>query len=176
MVEGVWMAGSMGVRRKRPEESELVSNIYWHAYTIEGIRGFVESESKSHQQVLVYGEAYGKIQSLNYGERGRLSFAAFDILIDGRYLGYSEFVAACEQWGIPRVKEVARGPYSLEFVREHAKGKTLYAADHIREGVVVRPLAGERFDPKLGRVILKYINDDYLLKKEEGKVTDMEDV
>jgi hypothetical protein len=33
---------------------------------------------------------------------------------------------------------------------------------HIREGVVVRPVQ-ERFDPQIGRAILKYLSDDYLL-------------
>ena len=34
-------------------------------------------------------------------------------------------------------------------------------SNHIREGVVVKPLV-ERNDPKLGRVILKYVGDTYL--------------
>ena len=38
---------------------------------------------------------------------------------------------------------------------------------HIREGLVVRPLQ-ERTDPKIGRVLLKYVSDSYLF----GEKTD----
>jgi hypothetical protein len=37
-------------------------------------------------------------------------------------------------------------------------------AGNIREGFVVRPLK-ERFDGEIGRVILKYIGESYLLRK-----------
>ncbi len=42
---------------------------------------------------------------------------------------------------------------------------------HMREGVVVKPLH-ERTDPKLGRVVLKYVSDLYLF----GEKTDYTDV
>jgi len=51
---------------------------------------------------------------------------------------------------------------------------TVGGAEHIREGVVVRPVR-EQMHPKIGRVILKYLNDEHLLKKEEGRVTDSMD-
>ncbi len=38
---------------------------------------------------------------------------------------------------------------------------------HIREGLVVRPLQ-EQTDPKIGRVLLKYVSDSYLF----GEKTD----
>jgi hypothetical protein len=46
--------------------------------------------------------------------------------------------------------------------RALSRGRTTLPDQHIREGVVVRP-AMERFDPKIGRAILKYLSDDYLL-------------
>jgi len=45
-------------------------------------------------------------------------------------------------------------------------------SDHIREGVVVRPTI-ERIDPKVGRAVLKYISDEYLLAKG---ISDTDDV
>jgi hypothetical protein len=64
---------------------------------------------------------------------------------------------------------------TIDAIKGASTGKTtMGSADHIREGVVVRPLE-ERTDPKIGRVILKYLNDDYLLKKEEGRITDSTD-
>lgn len=173
MIEGEWMAGSMEVRRKRPEEDKLAGSIYWMPYLIEGVRTFVENAAAAGaKQVLVFGEVYGKVQNLSYDKPGSLGFAAFDILIDGKYLGYPEFKRMCRVHGIPTVPEIAVGPFALEFVRGFSGGNTTIAgATHIREGVVVRPLH-ERTHPKVGRVIMKYISDQYLLKKEDGKVTD----
>ncbi len=64
-------------------------------------------------------------------------------------------------------------PFSLDAIRCYSEGKTqLMAKDaHIREGVVVRPLR-ECNDPRVGRVILKYISDSYLFG-EKSDYTDM---
>ena len=43
----------------------------------------------------------------------------------------------------------------------------LLSADHIREGVVVRPSV-ERYNPKVGRVVMKYVSDDYLCGDFDG--------
>lgn len=61
---------------------------------------------------------------------------------------------------------------ALETVKQLSEGSTSLAADHIREGVVVKPLR-ERTDPKSGRVCLKYIGDPYLFAKN---VSDSHDV
>lgn len=82
MIEGEWMAGSMSVRRKRPDDAKIADNIYWSPYLIDGLRQYVESVGA--KQVLVFGEVYGKVQNLTYGKPGGLGFVAFDILIDGR--------------------------------------------------------------------------------------------
>lgn len=68
-----------------------------------------------------------------------------------------------------------RGPYSIETVRKYATGNTTFEnANHIREGVVVKPEI-ESSHPKIGRKILKYINDDYLIMKESKQDLDTPD-
>lgn len=42
-------------------------------------------------------------------------------------------------------------------------------ANHIREGVVVRPIE-EVLDPKVGRLILKYLGDDYVESKNQIRI------
>ena len=91
-----------------------------------------------------------------------LGFAAFDILAGEHYLDYDDFAALCERHGVPTVSLLDRGPFSLERIAALSGGKTTMPDQHIREGVVVRPVK-ERFDPEIGRVILKYLSDDYLL-------------
>jgi hypothetical protein len=71
------------------------------------------------------------------------------------------------------VPHVYDGPFDLQNIRELSNGPSLIAgANNIREGVVVKP-AVERIDPKIGRVILKYVGDAYLFGED---ISDTEDV
>lgn len=164
---GEWMAGSMGVRRKRPaDEAALASSTYWFPTTVPGVRALVEDAARTAKQVILFGEVYGsKVQNLAYGAVGTLGFVAFDLLVDGKYVDAGAFAERCAKFGVPTAPVVYRGPFSVDAIRGVSSGRTTFAgADHIREGVVVRP-AVERTDPKVGRVILKYLGDEYLLSK-----------
>ena len=50
---------------------------------------------------------------------------------------------------------------------------------HMREGIVIKPVR-ERRDPAFGRVVVKFLNDDYVILKnkayDKGEVTDFKDV
>lgn len=171
LIEGELMAGSMSVRRRRPDT--LADSIYWQPMEQPGVQALLESLGQSARQMILYGEVFGsKIQNLNYGQVGTLGFRAFDLLVDGKYLDTDRFRAACAEFGVPTVPVLYCGPYALETVKALSEGPTTLAADHIREGVVVKPVR-ERTDPKLGRMCLKYIGDPYLFAKN---VTDSHDV
>jgi len=172
VVEGELMAGSMSVRRVRPEV--LAGSVYWGPMAIEGVRNLIEALGENHRQVILFGEVFGsKIQNLGYGqEKGILGFRAFDLLVDGKYLGFDRFVDLCTEFGVPTVPLLYRGPFDLSIIKAHSEGNTTLGADHIREGVVVKPVV-ERVDPKVGRVCLKYIGDQYLFAKG---ITDSDDV
>jgi len=173
LVEGEWMAGSMEVRRKRPPPEETARSTYWFPTTLDPVRALVQELAAGRHQAILYGEVYGaKIQSLSYGKANELGFAAFDALADGRFLDVDELAALCARHGVPKVPEVFRGPFSLEAIRAASGGRTTFAADHIREGVVVRPVH-ERTHPAIGRVILKYLGDDYLLAKGISDTNDV---
>ena len=128
-----------------------------------------------HRVAILYGEIYGaRVQKLHYGQRAGLGFAAFDLFVDGRYLDYDEFAAATGRHGVPTVPVLGRGPFSLAWVAELSRGATTLPDEHIREGVVVRPVA-ERTPPDVGRAVLKYLSDDYLLndKLTRADATDL---
>lgn len=162
-VEGTLLAGSHGLQRKRPAPEEMTTNTYWFPATLEPVLSLLEELKGRHQVAILYGEIYGsKVQSLHYGQRAGLGFAAFDLLTDERYVDHDELVEFCRRHGVATVPVLHRGPFSLEEVARLSRGKTTLADNHIREGVVVRPVT-ERLDPKIGRAILKYISDDYLL-------------
>lgn len=178
------MSGSHNVRRADPGENSdhpdqaHRSDTYWFPWTIPGVRNFITAEAQKHNSVVVYGEVYGPgIQTLSYGLDG-LGFAAFDIKIDGKYLPYPEFTATCEENNIPIVPLLdvfSWNSLGMNHCRKLAKGQTMLGADHIREGIVLKPTV-ERMDPKIGRVALKLVSDEYLLSKhhEEEQLDDSE--
>lgn len=170
-IEGEWMAGSMAVRRQRPDD--LTQSVYWTPLAIPAVESLLSELGADHRQAILYGEVYGsKVQNLHYGQVGSLGFRAFDLRVDGRFLDWPEFEALCARHGVPTVPVLWRGPYALETVRALSDGPTTLDGDHIREGVVVKPIR-ERTDPKTGRVCLKYIGDPYLFAKG---VTDSHDI
>lgn len=157
MVDGEWLAGSHHVQRGEADE------VYWsprkHAEKL------VETLGKYHRQIVLYGEILGSdVQSLDYGYKGHEGYRAFDLMVDGRYVDYDTFDMFCLHYNVPRVPMLYIGSYGFDTIRECAKGPTRLDAEHIREGVVVRPLI-ERHDPKVGRCVMKYVSDDYLLAK-----------
>lgn len=175
-VEGKLLAGSHGLQRKRPEPEDLPTNTYWFPSTLEPVMSLLdEFKEQGHAVAILYGEIFGsRVQNLHYGRRDGLGFAAFDLLVGEHYLDYDDFAALCERHKVPTAPILWRGPFSLEKIAELSRGQTTMADDHIREGVVVKPTK-ERFDPEVGRVILKYLSDDYLLndKIRAGDATDL---
>ena len=166
IVESTTMAGSHRVRRRLPETADgFETNRYWFPYTIEGVRNLLQDLSDQYKSAILYGEVYGRgIQAFQYGQKG-IAFAAFDLCLDGQYCSVDEFRGHMSSYGIPQVPERYRGPYSLAAIQAVSKGQA-FQGDHIREGVVVRPVQ-ERSHPKVGRVILKYVSDEYLLGLKE---------
>jgi hypothetical protein len=106
---------------------------------------------------------------LNYGLGNAIRFGAFDLYVDGKYLDFDEFQNTLGGFGVPMLPIIAQDRFTgVQQVATWAAGKTTIGGDHVREGVVVRPTK-ERTDPKIGRVILKCINTDYLLSKHSDK-------
>jgi RNA ligase (TIGR02306 family) len=159
MVDGEWLAGSHHVQRG-PGDA-----LYWSPKPV--VERMVEELGKYHKQVIVFGEIYGDaVQSLSYGKKGYEGYRAFDLMIDGRYIDYLAFADVCCYYHVPRVPTLVVGRFTLEDARKLSKGTSeIYGAKHLREGVVVKPLI-ERTNPRVGRVILKYVSDDYLLAKK----------
>jgi len=168
-LEGVKQAGSRKHNRKEPEN--YITSLYWYAWSVPEIQAMMEQLGKIYKQIILYGEVFGPVQFLKYNSAHKLDFAAFDLYIDGKFVDYDFFKINCNAYNVKTVPEVARINYSLEEVAKYSEGKTLMNnADHIREGVVVRPVK-ERMHSKIGRVILKYVSDTYLLGKSSKKDT-----
>lgn len=151
---------------------EDAKNLYWRAAAQGELHAKVEAylAETGATEALLFGEVFGAgVQDLAYGlAAGHLAFRAFDLLVttgDRRhdYLPVGDFFAAMARLGIPAVPEVYRGPFSPDVVTAHTAGRSTLAG-HIREGVVIKPLAPRTHDT-LGRVALKRVSPDYLMRK-----------
>jgi RNA ligase (TIGR02306 family) len=117
--------------------------------------------------IFIMGEIYGKgVQDLTYGTT-EPEFRFFAVAVRNkqgelRYL--SEKTLEYVSKYFERVPVLYRGPFSNEKVTELRDGKTILGGVNIREGVVVTPVE-ERTDPTIGRVALKAVSPDYLLRK-----------
>lgn len=138
-------------------------NLYWKAARASGAFEVL----KANPNIQLYGEVYGWVQDLRYGfTAGNSTLRFFDAMDTqgNKYMDYDDFVAFCEKNKLETVPLMYRGPWSKS-VLDLKNGKTTLAgADNIREGFVVRPIK-ERYDHKVGRVILKAISEEYLLRK-----------
>lgn len=159
----IYMVGSHKTRKKLGQNS-----IY--EKPIDKLRTILKeiALSEDAKAVIIYTEIFGsKVQDLQYGHTKDLAWRAFDIYVDGRFMNYDEAQLWFDDYDIPTVPMLYKGPFDELKVWDYAIGNTTLMKDnpHIREGVVVKPIV-ERTDPTLGRVILKFINDDYLLRKK----------
>ena len=149
------------------------TNAYWRmAVKVDAERVLREIAARlDAKEITLFGETLG-VQDLMYGlPKGELDFRAFDLRVDGEFLPYGGaggFLDLMGEYGIPTVPVLWVGPFSQDALDHHTGGNSVVEkAGHIREGVVVRPTE-ERYDPTLGRVVLKSISASYLLRKGEA--------
>jgi RNA ligase (TIGR02306 family) len=180
LVEGQWMAGSHDLRRKPPDPQsvpipggprELRVSLYWFPISehcpfaektkrlLVGIR-----DARNAKSVILFGEVFGpKIQDFSYG-RTQIDFLAFDLTVEGKYLEFDEFKSVCEEYGVPMVPVLYRGPFDLGVIRKLADEDSTIGGGRYREGLVVRPTR-ERTSNLRGavqRLVLKFKGDKYL--------------
>lgn len=119
---------------------------------------WIEEWCKTHEGQTLFGEVVPTQASFDYGcKDGAVQFFAFDIYTEN------------EQWLFPgvvgTVPVLYGGPYNAEEIKKLVDGKTTVpGANHIREGVVVRPVP-EQSVTGLGRLHLKLVSNAYLEKQ-----------
>ncbi len=175
---GQLVVASKGLGHKglafKPDAEANVHNLY---VQMAKQLDFLERFSDVSEPLFVLGEIFGAgVQDLHYSEspsgqaRSSKHFRVFDVYRgvpgQGEYLGDEQLDAFCALHNFERVPVVWRGPFSKETLREHTTGRECVSgkALHMREGVVVRTVE-ERRDDEIGRVQLKSVSEDYLLRK-----------
>lgn len=109
------------------------------------------------QKGFAYGAPEPKIRvfDIYWGEPG-----------NGEYASAKMLPTLCQALEVEMVPSLYVGEFSKEKMLELTSGKESVSGheSNMREGVVVRPLY-ERRDDTIGRVILKSVSDEYLLRK-----------
>lgn len=97
------------------------------------------------------------------GESRIILFDALDVGTR-KFLDYDDFIKLAKQIDMPVVPVIYDGPWSDELINLSNGPSLVSGSSNIREGFVIRPRK-ERWDAQIGRVILKYVGEDYLVKK-----------
>lgn len=172
----MFLVGSHNCNIKRPGKWEQkhrdIIDVYWK------IAEKYELEKKLRNDEEMFAEIYGKgIQKfLEYDGTEEIKARFFDLKFRNGmghmvYANWDIFAFRCAELDLPIVPVLYRGPFSSEIIDKYKQGQSTLG-NHIREGCVIKPTI-ERFHPKLGRVILKCISEEYLLfkgKKEDEMV------
>lgn len=151
----LWVGGRNQVLKENPD------NVYWRA----GIKAGLPEKLAQAENIVLFGEVYGRVQVLRYGSDKDVSFVAFDAydLSTRRWLDVQPFTDLCARLQIPTVPTLYVGGWDPALYGERNGPSVLAAAAgaaHVREGFVVRPLI-DRNDQRGNRVIYKYVGEDY---------------
>jgi RNA ligase (TIGR02306 family) len=154
----LWVGSHHHVKKHNPDSA------WWKA----AAQSHLEAKLANHPNIALYGEVYGDVQDLKYGLRNKneiatLFFDAMD-LNSLRYLDFVEFFDLMFSLELPICPVLYRGPWSEDLLKYGEGISIVRGASNVREGFVVRPTK-ERFDGEIGRVLLKYVGEGYLLRK-----------
>lgn len=165
--------GSNNVAKKLDDDNDYVKAA--KKYNLENKMKPLLEKYNVQTNFILYGELYGwGVQNLTYNcKKNEQKVAIFDVMIDNKYQPWEIVEEICKELDLETVPVLYRGPFSHEQTLTLQDGPTVIGSRaHMREGVVVRP-EPERWDPKIGRVTIKYISDAYLEKQSKNpKATD----
>jgi RNA ligase (TIGR02306 family) len=126
-------------------------------------------EQSDLKNVTVLGEVFGcGVQDLQYNQKTP-TFRVFDVMVDDEYLSSNDKIEFCKKLNLEMVPLLFVGPYSNDIIEKYRDGKDNISNTNIREGIVIRS-TNNRKDVSLGRVMLKAVSPNYLLRK--GDVTE----
>ena len=160
---------AQGLAFKFVEENDR--NLYVRAFRQHQAALEKVKESFPDKPVYILGEIFGRgVQDLGYGQM-EPQFRVFDIYVGEP--GQGDFMPplAMLDWvpetlGLETVPRLHVGPIDDELIEELTNGNETVSGTsaNIREGIVIKPLM-PRVDDEIGRVVLKSVSEDYLLRK-----------
>lgn len=112
---------------------------------------------------ILYGEVFGKVQSLKYGRPQEVAFSAFAALKADGWRDLPRLFDELDEAGVPTAPILYVGPfdpYEIEAIIEDDSQVVGSGKGHIMEGCVIAPTT-ERRDMAVGRVALKWISNRF---------------
>lgn len=168
-VDGSFVIYSKGLGAKglvfKDTENNRVSNLYVRTAIELGLfEKLVDARKLFDGPIFIFGEIFGKgVQDLHYG-LDKPTFRAFEFYMKGYFANADAKYALLKVHGFETVPVLATVSNEDEIL-PYIDGKSTFGGN-IREGVVAVP-AKEHHHDLLGRVILKYVSEDYLNRKGE---------
>jgi RNA ligase (TIGR02306 family) len=149
-------------------DANQASNLYVQAALAHDLTQWLPALAERHDApVFLLGELAGSgVQDLLYGQtNGGKIFRGFAMVVGKRVLDDAELDAALAEMGLLRAPVLYRGPFSQAVLTQYTSGRESVSGQeaHLREGVVVTP-QHERHDPRIGRVMLRSLSPEYLLR------------
>lgn len=105
-----------------------------------------------------FGELYGHIGRFPYDQKNRETSVRFFDIFDpdkGVYLNYGKQVEILEKLDLKRPPLLYIGPWDVSLLEKYGSGQSMIG-NHIKEGIVVRPIEEKYNENMVGRLILKY--------------------
>lgn len=163
--EFVYGSHKVQLQDKRKYNGYYDKNIYWEAVVKYDL---IRKVPKGY---VIYGEIYGDGVQKNYTygcAEGERKLVVFDIQVDGKYLDAYDVLSFCKIYDLPHVPIEHIGEYpGAKVVKElWVDGVSNLCKDQkVREGVVIKPVVEQQC--YMGRQILKYKSDEFLIKAED---------
>lgn len=130
------------------------------------VRPDIEKWCRTHEGVILYGEIYGKVQSLRYGLNNDIDFMAFACFSSAAesYVDSEALFGSLATYDIQHVPILYKGPFGLTAIKDIAERDSMVAEssgllNHMMEGVVIVPVT-ERWGSGQ-RVCVKLISNRY---------------
>ncbi len=155
---------------------DMEGNVWWEAYRRN--QSILDQLLKANPNCVFFGEVYGKVQDLHYGQDKGVDLVLFDMFDTqtGRFFGssklYTELLRIPGGAGlaVPVIHPSVRGTLkeAIEYARTVCSGQSLLDKNTIREGVVIR-LTGEdllAYGAKTTRLMTKVVSPEYLSRKD----------
>jgi len=128
------------------------------------------SDLNNGADVVIYGEIVGVQKGLHYGlKSGELDFYVYDMTIrskefeDSKYISPDDLVINMLVTSLKKVPTLYQGSFNEEVLKLRS-GPDPIGKTHVREGIVIKPTT-PRSSKNLGRVVLKAISEEYLMKE-----------
>lgn len=153
--EGVFYMGSR-TRWLLPEANHIWKKA---ADAAPAIRAWCEANPGQ----ILFGEVFGRVQSLKYGRTDSVAFAAFAALKNDQWINMPELAHSLHKAGVDAAPALYSGPFDRELIARLAERDSEVKGapeGHMREGVVIVPKT-ERRSMEVGRVALKLISNRY---------------